>query len=273
MTKPDISPFSLPDPWSLVSSGYEQTTMAFLAKYSEDAVRLSGATSESAILDVACGPGTLTRLIAPCVKSVDALDFSPEMIELLQSYISVTGAVNITPTVGDGQKLPYLEAQFDAAFSMFGLMFFPDRLKGFSELYRTLRLGGVAVVSSWAPIVDSPAMMLMFGAMRAANPQMPEPQANIMNLENPAVLKSEMEQSGFKSVVVHPVTHGMNPTSVEDFWDSMIRGSAPIALMKQNTASDEWARLDALSLAYIRETVPEFPTRLTSSAWVGVGRK
>ena len=34
---------------------------------------------------------------------------------------------------------------------MFGLMFFPDRAKGFAELFRVLRPGATAVVSSWAP--------------------------------------------------------------------------------------------------------------------------
>jgi SAM-dependent methyltransferase len=31
----------------------------------------------------------------------------------------------------------------DAAFSMFGLIFFPDRPKGHRELYRTVKRGGL----------------------------------------------------------------------------------------------------------------------------------
>jgi len=48
----------------------------------------------------------------------------------------VTG---VTAQVADGQALPFADGEFEAAFSMFGLMFFPDRAKGFAELRRTSR--------------------------------------------------------------------------------------------------------------------------------------
>lgn len=73
--------------------------------------------------------------------------------------------------VMDGQKLE--NDRFDAAFSMFGLMFFPDKVRGLKEIHRVLKPKGKIAVSSWAPISNSILMQCLFGALRKANPDIP----------------------------------------------------------------------------------------------------
>ena len=99
------------------------------------------------MLDVAAGPGTLAFIASAAGAHVTAIDFSPDMIDRLRAR-SVREGVQIEARVGDGQALPFDDATFEHAFSMFGLMFFPDRAKGFRELCRVLVPGGRAVVSS-----------------------------------------------------------------------------------------------------------------------------
>jgi ubiquinone/menaquinone biosynthesis C-methylase UbiE len=183
MSKPNI--YTTPEPWSLVASGYEETTMFYLGEYSKRAITLAHLSSDQTILDVACGPGTLSRLAAPKVSQVTAIDFSKKMIDLFDTYISESGIKNIETHLGDGQQLTFADSVFDATFSMFGLMFFPDRIQGFKEMHRVLKPGGCTVVSSWAPLERSPAMQLMFGALHAAKPDLPTPEKSIENLENP----------------------------------------------------------------------------------------
>ena len=79
---------------------------------------------------------------------------------------------------------PLAGATFDAAFSLFGLMFFPDRKQGFAEIYRTLKPGGSIAITSWAPVDQSPAMQTMFGALRAIKPDLPQPQRAVTTLED-----------------------------------------------------------------------------------------
>jgi len=38
---------------------------------------------------------------------------------------------------GDAQTMPYADATFDTAFSLFDLMFFPDHQKGLAEIHRS----------------------------------------------------------------------------------------------------------------------------------------
>src|SRR5699024_11098930 len=94
------------------------------------------------VLDVACGPGTLTLLAAAAGATVTALDFSSPMIAQLRTRaaaLDLASAVEVHE--GGGQRLPFASAVFDAAFSMFGLMFFPDRHAGLRELARVLKPG------------------------------------------------------------------------------------------------------------------------------------
>ena len=104
---------------------------------------VAGVGAGQSVLDVACGPGTLAFLAARRGAEVMAVDFCAGMIGELAARLAETPAA-IEARVADGMDLPLESGAFDAAFSMFGLMFFPDRARGFAELHRVLRPGGVA---------------------------------------------------------------------------------------------------------------------------------
>ena len=162
---------------------------------------------------------------------------------------------------------------FDAAFSLFGLMFFPDRKKGFAEIHRTLKPGGSIAITSWAPVDQSPAMQTMFGALRAIKPDLPEPQRAIATLENPEVFEQEMQDAGFHNVEIRSITKPFPVTTLPEFWESMVKGSAPIQMLKKSMGEAAWRGKEILALDYLKERLTSLPTELTSDAWLGVGVK
>ncbi len=262
-----------PGPWDLVAGGYAETTMEMLAQYAEEAIAVCDLTPESKVLDVACGPGTLSLLLADQVASAHAIDFSEQMLSLLDQKINDAGFDRLHIHHGDGQALPYDGDSFDAAFSMFGLMFFPDRGRGFSEIYRTLKPGGKVAVTSWAPVDQSPAMQMMFGALKIIKPELPEPKMAIESLENPEQFEQELKDAGFKDVQIQRVTKSFPVESVKEFWHGMVKGSAPITMLKQNMDRAEWEERQWLALHYLHEQLPHTPTSLSSDAWLGTGLK
>ena len=259
--------------WSVVSEGYEQTTMNFLSQYSESAITLSTEKTNANVLDLACGPGTLARLLYKRVGSITAVDFSENMIHLLNHFIQNKKINNITTLVGDGQALNLSSSQFSHVFSMFGLMFFPDRRKGFSESYRLLRPDGELIVSSWAPIKQSPAMELMFGLISAISPNATESKSSVTNLEDPINFKKEFEDAGFSNIIIQPVTHELEISSIDEFWVDMVKGSAPIAFLKKSTTIQEWKVIEQKGLAYLKTVLSHLPNRLSADAWIGKGEK
>ncbi len=247
--------------------------MQMLAQYAEEAIAASRLKIGATVLDVACGPGTLALLAAREAKVVCGIDFSESMLEIFRQNVAHAGHSNITVRHGDAQALPWPDQKFDAAFSMFGLMFFPDRRKGFAEIYRTLKPGGTIAVTSWAPVDQSPAMQTMFGALRAIKPDLPQPQRAVTTLENPDLLKQEMQDAGFSHVEIRCVTKPFPVPSIAEFWQSMVKGSAPIQLLKQSMGESTWREKEILALKYLEEKIPSTPTSLTSDAWMGLGVK
>jgi ubiquinone/menaquinone biosynthesis C-methylase UbiE len=270
--KPAPGPLAVAAPWDLVSAGYAEGSDIIMLPFSRRAVELAQPAASAHVLDVATGPGVLALDLARRVARIEAVDFAPAMIEQLEQRRRALGIANVFAQVADGQALPFADQSFDVAFSMFGLMFFPDRERGFAELYRTLKPGGVAVVSSWAPVEQSPLMIHMFGALRAADPTRTVPVTNLLNLENPEVFVREMEQAGFRDVRVEPHTHAVEVQDPAVFWDWLVRGSAPLAMLKQRLGPAEWERQAALAKAYLAQQLPA-PRSLSTTAYLGFGRR
>ncbi|HEY5920697.1 MAG TPA: class I SAM-dependent methyltransferase [Kofleriaceae bacterium] len=266
------SPLAVPMPWDLVSSAYAEEVVPMFEAFAREALRLVAPPASSRIVDVACGPGTLSVLAAQDGHRVDALDFSPQMIDKLTARIAQLGISTITPQLGDGQALPYADATFDAGFSMFGLMFFPDRAKGFAELRRVLEPGAKALVSSWHPMDKIPVFTAMFGAIRETMSKVtgaPPPPDRPMPLTTVDECRTEMSAS-FADVAVHEFATTQEAPSTDALWESLTRTMAPIVLMKKNLG-DKFAAIDAAAREAMRAAIGSGPARLEMKAHFTVG--
>ncbi len=96
-------------------------------------------------LDLACGTGSLTRILAKQVGAggyVLGVDFSREMLRAARAR----PAPNIEYRLGDATNLDgVVSGAFDAATIAYGARNIPDLDALFSEMARCLRPGGVAV--------------------------------------------------------------------------------------------------------------------------------
>jgi SAM-dependent methyltransferase len=255
-----------------VAEGYQATTRSYLEAFSAAGLKLVGFDESTEVVDIACGPGTTALLLAPKVRRIACVDFSEGMLARLRLNTAAAGLSNIEVHRADGQALPFPDESFDLAVSMFGLMFFPDRTKGFSELCRVLRPGGQALVSSWAPASRSPLMQTVMAALRSDDVPASEPPPS--GLEDPFALEREMLAAGMTEVSVTAVTHALEVRNIEAFWRDTVRGTAPIALMKHRMGPQEWNEIERHALDRLRRTLAaKLPASLASTAYLAVGRK
>ena len=108
------------------------------------AARLTELKAGGSALDVACGSGKLTALLARMAGSsghVVGLDFSRQMLEVARSEHP-----GIEFLDGDALNLPFEDAGFDASTIAFGLRNLADPVRGLREMLRVVRAGGRAVV-------------------------------------------------------------------------------------------------------------------------------
>ena len=90
------------------------------------------------VLDLACGPGTLTRPLAGQVApdgEVVGVDLAPGMIDLARA----AGIAHARFEVMDIEHLGFADASFDAAACGHGLQFVPDLSRALREAHRVLR--------------------------------------------------------------------------------------------------------------------------------------
>src|SRR6478736_932468 len=266
------SPMSTPEPWQLVAEGYAAESSLVMAPFSERAIELLAPPPSARVIDVAAGPGTLAVRIASNVSEVVALDFSERMVAELNVAARTAGLTNLRAVEGDGQQLPFADAEFDAGFSIFGLMFFPDRARGFKELLRVLKPGAGAVVSAWAAVQDSSLMRAMFGALAAADPTFVMPVKNDAGLENPEVLAAEMRAGGFERVRIEPMTLKLRPANADDLWARMARSSAPLVMLRKRLGEAEWQRREPVVHSFLTDVLAREP-ELATTAWLAVGYK
>lgn len=269
---PSASPLALPLAWDLVADAYAAEVVPLFEQAAERALALAEVGPGTRVLDVAAGPGTLALLAARRAHEVTAVDFSAEMIGRLRLRASARSLPNVRAIVGDGQAMDLPDRAFDAAFSMFGLIFFPDPLRGAREILRVLAPGGRAVVSTWPPMERNPFLFAVFSALRARRPELSSPPGG-GPLGDPAGLTAFLREAGFADVSVRETTMTHDFGSVAEAWLSVERSTAPLVLLRHRLGDEAWRPVAAGIEADLLARFGRGRLRFEAPAYLGLGRR
>ncbi len=199
-----MSAYENPDHWDTAALHYEKTAHPFTSLYAEAALAKVALTSGSPVLDVAAGTGALTLAAARTGACVLATDFSPGMV----ARIAAANLPNVEACIMDGQALTLEDGRFDAVFSIFGVIMFPDWRKGLSEMARVTRPGGHGVITTWQD--GGAATFLLLGQIRRklfpGRNGMTMPNA-VKALSDPSDFARELIAAGYQDPQIQHVTH------------------------------------------------------------------
>ena len=125
-------------------------------------VRKVGAQPDQLILDVGCGAGFFTRLLAESGGHVIGLDNSAAFLR--QASANAAGRKNIEFVNGDVEKLLQENASVDVIWSAHSMRSYPNIQQSLREFRRVLRPGGLlailesdnihSVMLSWPPDLE-----------------------------------------------------------------------------------------------------------------------
>lgn len=191
--------------WDDAAANYERTAHPFTAQFAEEALARVTLTPDMRVLDVAAGTGALTLAAARSGAYVLATDFSPGMV----ARIAAAKQPNVDAEVMDGQALDLPDASFDIAFSVFGVIMFPDWRKGLSEMARVTKPGGLGVLATWQS--EGAATFLLLSQIRRrlfprldGKTKLPE---GAVALGDPEWLSAAMVDAGFQPPRIDMVEH------------------------------------------------------------------
>jgi SAM-dependent methyltransferase len=97
---------------------------------------------EMTLLDVGCGPGTITADLATMVSHVTGVDSAAEVIELARQQ----APANAMFQVADVHRLAFADASFDVVHAHQVLQHVADPVRALGEMRRVCRPGGIVAV-------------------------------------------------------------------------------------------------------------------------------
>ncbi len=113
---------------------------------------LVGSRPEASALDLGCGGGHISFLLAPRVRKVVAYDLSEDMAAMVRAEAARRGLANLDARQGSAERLPCPDGAFDIVASRYSTHHWLDAQAGLREARRVLKPGGLAVfMDVWTP--------------------------------------------------------------------------------------------------------------------------
>lgn len=183
-----------------------------------------------AVLDVACGSGAVTRLVAAHVGekgSVTGLDLNPGMIQTAKEVFKDV-RLPVEFHVGDATEMPFEDARFDAVVCQQGVQFIPDKARAVQEMHRVLKPEGRAGFTQWLGIDHIPGYRVLCDALdRHVDPKAGDVMRTPFQPETRDNLRRIAEEAGFREVQHEVQVGSVRYPSADEFTQLSIDGVPP----------------------------------------------
>ena len=181
----------------------------------------SGGASAGPVLDLGCGPGALTAVLAERLgpAAVAAVDPSPPFVAACRQRLP-----GVDVREGSAERLPFPDRSFGAALSQLVLSFVGDPAAAAAELRRVVRPGGVVAISTWA--FDGFDLARVFwDAALSVDPAAPDDAG--LPFRRPGELEALLRGAGFRDVEAGEIPVEVAYAGFEDFWGPFAGGAGP----------------------------------------------
>jgi len=222
------------------------------AHYAADIAKRIAALSPSTILETAAGTGAVTRAVTaalpPGIRYV-ATDLNEPMLAIAAQRQGEDP--RMTWRQADATALPFDEAAFDAVCCQFGVMFFPDRVKGYAEAKRVLRPEGTFVFNVWDRIEEN---VFADDATAALGKMFPDDPPRFMvrtphGYHDKAIIRADLEQAGFRHISIQTLAAVSRAPSAEYVAIALCQGTPLRSEIEARDASKLQAATDLVAEA------------------------
>ena len=175
--------------------------------YAAEMARRLGDLKAGSLIETAAGTGIVTQALArdlPASVDILATDLNQAMLDFAAAKADM---LRVKFQQADATALPAAESSFDALVCQFGVMFFPDRVKGYREAHRVLKPGGRALIAIWKGLDENVAAR---AAQEALARQFPDDPPRFLARTpyghgDEKTIRAELAAGGFTNVTVDTV--------------------------------------------------------------------
>lgn len=214
-------------------------------------------------LDIGCGTGAATRIVAQRTGHVAGIDIDPAMIEVARADDEIADD-RIDWRCCDACRLDFDDAEFDLCLCIQGLQHFGDRAQALKEIRRVLKPSGRFIAAVWARIDHTPGLLAILHALEAEHIDASAFRRPFA-LGDADALERLVKGAGFTAVKVRPHEMPARFASVDAFLFALRAGSAASRTALEHVPRDRWSAFAAgvqqRMAQYVHANGVEFPYR------------
>ncbi|NDZ97090.1 class I SAM-dependent methyltransferase [Streptomyces sp. SID6673] len=245
------------------ADGYDRFMGRYTRTLAPALVDAAGVDQAERALDVGCGPGGLTGVLARLLgeQNVAAIDPAAQFVTACHERYP-----DADVRQGTAEALPWPDDDFDATFSCLVVGFMTDADQGLREMSRVTRPGGVVAACMWDLDEGGMTMLETFWAgARELDPAVVGERLRVG--VGRGDIATRLRRIGLRDVVDGALIAHADYTDFDDFWQPFTFGVGPAGAHLAALPTDQQERVRDLC----RPRLPDGPFTLSARAWFACG--
>jgi SAM-dependent methyltransferase len=249
--------------FDVAAEAYDRFMGAWSRHLAPQLADLAGIRPGQRVLDVGCGPGSLTgelvRRLGP--EAVAAADPSAPFVAAARDRHP---GVDIRQA--PAEALPFADAAFDAALAQLVVHFMTDPVAGLREMARVTRAGGVVAACVWDYAGDRGPLGPFWEAVRNVDPDVVD-ESRLPGARE-GHLAEVFAAAGLLDITSTVLSVSRPYAGFDDWWEPFTRGVGPAGVVVARLPEEKREALRERC----RTLLPDGTFDLTAYAWASRGR-
>ena len=228
-------------------------------------VQFVGVNDGDDVLDVGSGTGSLAAAVSTVAPSSRIVS-----IDRSEPYVAVARARHQSHRmrfgVGDAQRLPFDDANFDRTISLLILNFVPDPEKALTEMIRVTRPGGTVAAAVWDYAEGMEMLRVFWDEAIALDPRAEENDERHMRLSRAGELAG-LWREHLQNVADTALTIETQFSSFEDYWSPFLLQQGPAGAHVATLSPGDREQLELRLRHRLLGSRAEGPITLRARAW------
>ena len=195
--------------------------------YASDLAHRCFSLNPATLLELAAGTGIVTRKLRdllPRQTTIMATDLNEPMLEIARSKFETNDNVSFQQV--DATNLDFDDESFEVVACQFGVMFFPEKSRSYSEVFRVLKPEGAYIFNVWDSWAKNEFAEVTHSAVAKLFPADPPGFYKVpFHYHDTDEIRRELSDAGFRRVDIQHVQLRPSIRSAEDFAEGLVFGN------------------------------------------------